>query len=377
MCTVGFLKPVYTDIVEYVHDVCTSQLARQLSDELSDIALRVSSVAQSVWSYIDTTRKSIDDLMLFYQRGVSSCIKSALSSLTARFVLYSLNELTGEEYQERAEVQLATLTSEGSETAIRKFPTTQNATLSVATLLHGPDKNPDKKTIVYFPTNFEIWQGSIDYLISLHKSTHTDLHAMNYRGIGGSDGFPEIEDTLINDGIAYVRDLIRQGVPANKIAVYGDSIGASVAMSVAAQLADENIVVHTIPIRSFRLLADVIAQVLPVAADTAARFAATMGWKLDSQVLLPRLKGRMICMYSEQDPMVPIAASIKTALETAPAGSLQLTSIEYVKMDEAAFSQECPQFAEDPDLHPHIRPFAPSEQASLVAAIHRLWANAV
>lgn len=82
-------------------------------------------------------------------------------------------------------------------------------------------------------------------------------------------------------------------------------------------------------------------------------------------------------MYSEQDPMVPIAASIKTALETAPAGSLQLTSIEYVKMDEAAFSQECPQFAEDPDLHPHIRPFAPSEQASLVAAIHRLWANAV
>lgn len=377
MCTVGFLKPVYAELSEYVHDVCTSELAQQLSDELSDLALRISSVAQTVWISIDTTRKSIDELMLFYQRSVSSFIKSSFGSLTARFVLYSLNELTGEEYQERAEVQLATLTSEGSETAIRKFPTTDNTTLSVATILHPQHKNPDKKTIVYFPTSFEIWQGSIDYLISLHKSTQTDIHAINYRGTGGSDGFPEKEDTLINDGIAYVKDLIQSGVPANKISVFGGSVGASVAMSVAAQLADEHQDINIIAVRPFILLADLIAQVLPVAADTMAQFAAKVGWKLDAQPLLPRFKGRMICVYNEQDPMVPIAKSLKTALETAPAGSLQLKSIEYVKMDEVAFSHECPSIAEDPDCNPHVRPFAPSEQASLVAAINRLWANAV
>lgn len=373
MSTVGFLKPVYTELSEYIHDVCSSKLAVELSDKLSAVAARISSVAESLWSYVDTTRKSIDDLFLFYQHGASSFIKSALSSLTARFVLYSLNELTGEEYQENADMQLTMLISEGSDAAIRKFPTTQNATLSVATLLHAQNKNPNRQTIVYFPANFDIWQASIDFLIRLHKSTNTNIHAINYRGTGGSDGFPEVEDTLINDGIAYVKNLIQSGVQPGKIALFGGSIGAGVCLAVAARLADENIVVNTIPLRSYKVLADIIAQVLPVAAHSTARFAAKMGWKLDSQAVLPKLRGHMICMYSEQDPMVPVARSIKNAIETAPAGSLQLASIEYVEMHEDDFAKECPQRVEDPDCNPHIRPFAPSEEAALAAAINRLW----
>ncbi len=375
MCSIE--STIQQPLTEYANALFGPTLYSELSADLSNLNKRIATIASSVWNIVQEYAKAIDEATLYYRKTISWFITSTLSSLTARFVLYSLNELSGEEYQERANIQLATLNSEGSQTALQSFATTLNATLSTVTLVHPPQINPSKHTIVYFPTNFEIWQASIDYLISLHKEACADVYALNYRGTGGSNGFAETEDMLINDGLAYVQDLIAKGVPADKIALFGGDIGGAVAVAVAAKLAEQGIVVDIISIRSFKTLTAVIREALPVAPDLFANFAAKMHWKLNAEADLPKLKGNFICMSSDQDPILPVAIQIKAALEAAPTNTLQLQSTHYIKMDENAFVKDFPQLAEDPDCNPHIRPFAKSEQVELIAAIKSLWKNTI
>lgn len=370
MCSV-----IQRQIHEYVSDISNSPLGVQLSENLLELSQRVSHVASKVWQYVDIARQHIDDGVVWLRGGISWFIKSSLSSLTARFVLYSLNELTGEEYQEAANQELAALEKEGSTAEQIHFPTTQNATLSVATILHPEAKNPQKKTIVYFPTNFELWQMPYTrgYLKALHTDAAVNIHAINYPGTGGSTGFPEVEETLINDGLNYVQHLIKDGVHPSNIALVGGDIGGALATIIASKLAAENHTVHVVSIRSFRSLTSMIETIFPLASHKVAQFAAAMNWKLDVETVLPTLKGRFICMYNEHDPMIPVAVSIKTALENAPAGSLQFASIEYLKMDDDAFALENKTMAEDPDCTPHVRPLAKTEVAQIAASIKRIW----
>lgn len=332
-------------------------------DGISDLSRRIMAVASQVWHTIDTQCQQVNSLFLRCHKETARFIKSTLSSLTARFVLYSLNELTGEEYQEHAEVELTKLIGEGTHAEIEQFQVSHDATLSVVKMVHPREKNAPKRTIVYLPANFEIWQGSIDYLKMLHQDLQADVYAINYRGTGGSTGFPEVDSCLINDVYAYVEKLIRSGVPAEQVVLFGGSIGGAVGTIVAGRFGDRNLAVNSVTIRSFRSLTALIEEFSTI----AAQFAKTFEWQLNQEEALDHVKGRLICMYSDQDPVIPEHVGIKAAIDA------KKTACTFIKMDEAEFLRECKQLAENPDLTPHIRPFTKGEQLKLATAIQAVW----
>lgn len=321
-----------------------------ISESLSDVTQRVYSAALSVM-------KSIDDFFTRCHQGTAEYIRSFLSCFTARFVLYSINELTGNEHQPRADAELEKLIALGSQALHNRFATADGHSLSTVQLT----KNSHRKAIIYFPASYEIWQTAIDFLKQLHTEAEVDVYAINYRRSGSSTGFPENEHVLVEDGLNYVRDLISKGV-ANPI-LFGSDIGAAVATKIAAQLEQD---VDLVSLRPYGSLTEVIRQVFPLAPDFSASFAEAMNWGLDTQDALPHLRKNLICMYSEKDPYVPTPARLHTALAT------NLKSLQIFKMDESAFAQEFPALAEDPDWTPHIRPLASSERAQLIDAIKKL-----
>src|SRR5437763_1455115 len=126
MCTTESIQGAYSHLRECVHDTLNNPFVRKASSDLSEITSRVSLIAQEVWKQIDSCRQYVDLILLRVQKGISSYIKSALSSLVARFVLYSL-ELTGDEYEEHVQKVFKELKDEGSQVASLNFPVNQNS----------------------------------------------------------------------------------------------------------------------------------------------------------------------------------------------------------------------------------------------------------
>ncbi|MBS0633845.1 MAG: hypothetical protein JSR37_00090 [Verrucomicrobia bacterium] len=312
----------------------------------------ISALSERVYNAALWTFQHIDRL---YNSAVAN-LKSALSAFTARIVLYSLNELSGNEHLHSADSELLALTAQGSAANHVRFITNDGTSLSTVELLHPEHR----ESVVYLPTSYEIWQwpATLNFLKELHTAAKVNVYALNYRKTGSSAGFPENEHQLFNDSLQYVQSLIAKGA---NITVFGSDIGAALAIKVAAA---QNL--NVIALRPYSSLTEVIQQVFPLAPDFAAQFAKAMDWSLDTSEALPQLQKKMICMYSEQDSFVPTAARLKTAL------AAHLASLQIIKMDEEAFTQEFPQLAQDPDCKPHIRPLASTERAELFAAIKHL-----
>jgi pimeloyl-ACP methyl ester carboxylesterase len=79
----------------------------------------------------------------------------------------------------------------------------------------------------------------------------------NYPGVGFSRGSTDSPDDLIKAGYQQVKFLLGEGIPANKITLYGFSMGGGVAAQVARQLHKEGLMVHLTIDRSFANLASV------------------------------------------------------------------------------------------------------------------------
>ena len=92
-------------------------------------------------------------------------------------------------------------------------------------------------------------------LLTAGISTH--LLAFDYRGFGRSPGIPT-ENGLIEDGVSAVKWAIQRGFAANQITLYGQSLGAAVALATA----------HELALRSEKLE---VGQVITVAAFSSAR----------------------------------------------------------------------------------------------------------
>ncbi|MCE5294072.1 MAG: hypothetical protein LLF94_05605 [Chlamydiales bacterium] len=367
MCTAANMYDRAIGCVRTVQTVYISPAIKQLRD-------RISRIAQGVIHGIQV----IDDFVDYQRLRLALRIKSALSSFVARFVLYSINELSGKDQKAQAESQLAAIRQTGSCAEEYLFKASDSVTLSCVQLIHPKEINPQSHTIIYFPTNFEIWQASLPKLKHLQDNTAANVHALNWRKTGGSTSFPEVQQTLISDGVAYVRELMKQGIPPANIVLYGDDIGAAVAATVAAELVNDDIQVDLVSLRGYRSLTALIRHTMPACANVIARIAACMNWELNVEAVLPKLTGRIICMYHEHDPIVPLPISLKTAITEAQAkGSLNAHSVQFIKMNENAFTNEFPQFAEDTDITPHNRNLATIEQQWLYALIKKLWIQKV
>ncbi|MCZ8185301.1 MAG: alpha/beta fold hydrolase [Beijerinckiaceae bacterium] len=103
------------------------------------------------------------------------------------------------------------------------------------TLLSGwfiPPKRPDALTYLYFHGNANGLQRRATRF-GLMTSSGDGLLAMSYRGYGGSEGQPT-ESNLHADAALILTELAKR-VPADRIVLFGESLGSGVALNLARQ----------------------------------------------------------------------------------------------------------------------------------------------
>ncbi|MFY8047738.1 MAG: alpha/beta hydrolase [Erythrobacter sp.] len=103
------------------------------------------------------------------------------------------------------------------------------------TMLSGwfiPPKRPEALTYLYFHGNANGLQRRATRF-GLMTSTGDGLLAMSYRGYGGSEGQPAEAD-LHADAAAILSELGKR-VPADRIVLFGESLGSGVALNLARQ----------------------------------------------------------------------------------------------------------------------------------------------
>jgi fermentation-respiration switch protein FrsA (DUF1100 family) len=151
-----------------------------------------------------------------------------------------------------------------------------------------------KPLVIYFQGNAEGLAARVGRFTWL-TADGTGLLALCYRGYGGSSGTPS-EDGLIRDAEA-AYGFARERTPAQRIVLFGESLGTAVAVALAAG--------H-----------DVAAVILDAPFTTAAEVGAAaypfapVRWlmkdKFRSDERIGRVTAPLLVLHGEQDRIVPI-----------------------------------------------------------------------
>src|SRR6266481_5616923 len=116
------------------------------------------------------------------------------------------------------------------------FPEAEEHVLTTADgekviIWHVPAK-PDHPVVIYFPGNGDFLAGAVGRLRAI-TSGGIGLVALSYRGYAGSSGQPSENGLLQDAAAAYAFASARYG--AERIVVWGFSLGTGVAVTVAAE----------------------------------------------------------------------------------------------------------------------------------------------
>jgi uncharacterized protein len=152
----------------------------------------------------------------------------------------------------------------------------------------------EKPVVIYFQGN----AGASDLRVERFKwliADGTGLLALSYRGFGGSTGRPS-EDGLIRDARA-AYDFARAQSPANRIVLFGESLGTAVAIALAAERPIAALILDA----PFTSAADVGAAAYPFAP---VRWLIKDTWRSDRRI--GRVKAPILALHGEQDAIVPI-----------------------------------------------------------------------
>ena len=158
---------------------------------------------------------------------------------------------------------------------------------------HVPPRG-DKLVVLYFQGNagaLDLRAGRFAWLIA----DGTGLLALSYRGYGGSTGKPS-EDGLIRDATA-AYDFAAAHYPAERIVLWGESLGTGVAVALAAKRSVGGVMLDA----PFTSLADVGAAAYP--------FAPVRWFMKDpfrSDLRIAKVTAPMLVMHGERDRVVPI-----------------------------------------------------------------------
>jgi fermentation-respiration switch protein FrsA (DUF1100 family) len=117
-----------------------------------------------------------------------------------------------------------------------------------------------------------------------------------YRGYGGNPGTPS-EAGLSMDAAAALDFLAAEGIPTNRIVIYGESLGSGVAVSAAAQRQAAALILEA-PFTSVAEVAQYHYSFVPAAALVRDRF--------DSVARIGDVKAPILILHGERDRVVPV-----------------------------------------------------------------------
>ncbi|HTY40718.1 MAG TPA: alpha/beta fold hydrolase [Thermoanaerobaculia bacterium] len=153
-----------------------------------------------------------------------------------------------------------------------------------------------QRVLLYFPGNAGNVADRLERAKRLHDRLGLDVFLVDYRGYGRSEGSPS-EDGLRRDGRAIYRTAIEAGFRPDQIVVFGESLGAAVAIDLAARWACAGLVLET-PFLSVREVARVHYPFVP---SWLVRNAFDNGSRI-ADVGVPKL-----FFVAERDEVVPAA----------------------------------------------------------------------
>ena len=179
-----------------------------------------------------------------------------------------------------------------------------------------------KKLVLYFQGN----AGGLNLRADRFKwltADGTGLLALRYRGYGGSTGSPS-EDGLIRDARAAYQFAIAR-VPANRIVLFGESLGSGVAVALGAAQPSAGVILDA----PFTSAADVGANAYPF---------APVRWLLKDPFHSDRRIGRvtapLLVLHGELDRIVPIRFGERLfALANEPKRMVRFAQGGHVNLD--------------------------------------------
>src|SRR5215468_8539187 len=171
---------------------------------------------------------------------------------------------------------------------------------------HVPPR-ADKPVVLYFHGNGGSLRGRVDRFCDL-TADGTGLVALSYRGYGGSSGAPT-EAGLVNDALAAYA-FTRARYPAERIVLWGESLGTGVAVALAAEKPVGYLILPS-PLTS---AADVGAQrywFVPVELLMKDQFR--------SDLRIGKVTAPVLVLHGDRDNVVPFVLGERLyALITAP-----------------------------------------------------------
>ena len=162
---------------------------------------------------------------------------------------------------------------------------------------HVPAK-PGHAVILYFPGNGDFLAGRVSSFRAM-TSDGTGLVALSYRGYAGSSGQPSERGLLRDAAAAYVFTSARYA--ADRIVVWGFSLGTGVAVALAAEQRIGKMILEA----PYTSTVD-IAGALPLLRFVPVRLLMRDQFRSDQRIA--RVAAPLLIMHGDRDQVIPIAA---------------------------------------------------------------------
>jgi uncharacterized protein len=153
---------------------------------------------------------------------------------------------------------------------------------------------PGHAVILYFPGNGDFLAGAVSRFRAM-TSDGTGLVALSYRGYAGSSGEPSEQGLLLDAASAYAFTSARYS--ANRIVVWGFSLGTGVAVALAAGQPVGKLILEA----PYTSTADVAALRFPLVP-----IRRLMRDQFHSDERIARVTAPLLIMHGARDPTIPL-----------------------------------------------------------------------
>src|SRR5205807_7121719 len=153
---------------------------------------------------------------------------------------------------------------------------------------------PGHAVILYFPGNGDYLAGRVGHFRDM-TSDGTGLVALSYRGYAGSSGEPSEQGLLRDAAAAYAFTSARYA--ADKIVVWGFSLGTGVAVALAAEQPIGKLILEA----PYTSIVDVAAS-----AFWFAPVRLLMRDRFHSDQRIARIRVPLLVMHGALDPTIPV-----------------------------------------------------------------------
>jgi len=162
--------------------------------------------------------------------------------------------------------------------------------------VHGWYAKPERARVTFLVLHGNAGNiaDRVHYVLALHDLPAA-VFLLDYRGYGRSEGAPD-EAGVYADAQAAYRWLVGQGVPANRIILYGESLGAAVAVDLAARVPLGGLILQC----GFTSVADMARQVVPFLP-----LGGLMKSRFDAAAKIASVRAPKLHFHGRADEVVP------------------------------------------------------------------------